>query len=67
VSELLLKKLLACRERITRIRRMLPARPDDVLADEMLEAFLSFHVFLLLQDAADLAAHLVAARCELRS
>ncbi len=62
MSELLLRKLLACRDRIERIRRALPPRAEDVTQDERLEAFLSFHIFLLLQDAADLAAHLVAER-----
>lgn len=62
MTEALTRKLLACRQRIERIRRALPARAEEVLEDERLEAFLSFHIFLLLQDAADLATHLVAAR-----
>lgn len=62
MGELLLKKALLCRARVERIRRALPADPTDVERDEKLEAFLSFHLFLLAQDAVDLAAHLVAAR-----
>lgn len=30
------------------------------MTDERLEAFIAFHLFLLVQDAVDLAAHLVA-------
>jgi uncharacterized protein YutE (UPF0331/DUF86 family) len=62
MGELLLRKILACRERIDRLGRALPARAEDVTSDERLEAFLSFHLFLLIQDAVDLAAHLVAER-----
>lgn len=60
MAELLLRKLLACRERIGKIRAALPADPASVSADERLEAYLSFQLFLLIQDAVDLAAHLVA-------
>jgi uncharacterized protein YutE (UPF0331/DUF86 family) len=62
VNELLLRKALLVRDRAARIRAALPARAEAVLEDERLEAFLSFHLFLLIQDAVDLAAHLVAAR-----
>jgi uncharacterized protein YutE (UPF0331/DUF86 family) len=62
MSELLLRKLLACRARIERVRRALPQNPDEVLTDERLEAFISFHTFLLLQDASGLAVHLLAER-----
>lgn len=62
VGELLLRKAAQVRERLVRLRAAVPARPEDVLVDERLEAFLSFHLFLLIQDAVDLAAHLVAAR-----
>jgi uncharacterized protein YutE (UPF0331/DUF86 family) len=62
MGELLLRKILACRERIERLRSAIPAQADDVATDERLEAFLSFHLFLLIQDAVDLAAHLVAER-----
>jgi uncharacterized protein YutE (UPF0331/DUF86 family) len=62
LAELLLNKILACRERIERIRRKLPQEPASILSDELLEAFLSFNIFLLVQDASDLANHLVAAR-----
>ena len=62
MSELLLRKALACRDRIGRIRTRLPADPQTVLKDELLEAFLSFQLFLLIQDAVDLAVHLVATR-----
>jgi uncharacterized protein YutE (UPF0331/DUF86 family) len=58
----LLQKALACRQRIERIRARLPTDAESVLRDEMLEAFLSFHLFLLIQDAVDLAVHLVSAR-----
>jgi hypothetical protein len=60
MSEALTRKLLACQQRIARVRAALPVRAEQVLDDERLEAFLSFHIFLLLQDAADLATHLVA-------
>jgi uncharacterized protein YutE (UPF0331/DUF86 family) len=62
VGELLLRKLMLCRERIERIARALPATAEDILADEREEAFIAFHLLLLVQDALDLAAHLVAER-----
>jgi uncharacterized protein YutE (UPF0331/DUF86 family) len=62
LAELLLRKAILIRDRIAKIRAALPDRPDAVNEDERLEAFLSFHLFLLVQDAVDLAAHLVAAR-----
>jgi uncharacterized protein YutE (UPF0331/DUF86 family) len=33
-----------------------------MLQDERLEAFVSFHLFLLVQDCIDLAVHVIAAR-----
>ena len=60
MGEILLRKLLACRDRIARVRAALPAEPRAILADERLEAFISFNLFLLLQDSIDLAAHLIA-------
>lgn len=62
MGELLLAKMLSCRERIAKLRSALPAVAEDVLKDERLEAFISFHLFLLVQDAIDLAAHLIADR-----
>ena len=62
MGELLLRKILACRDRIAKLASAIPARAEDVVADERLEAYLSFHLFLLIQDAVDLAAHLVAER-----
>ena len=62
MSELLLRKVLACRDRITKIRSALPATAQDVLKDERTEAFIAFHLFLLVQDAIDVAAHLIAER-----
>jgi uncharacterized protein YutE (UPF0331/DUF86 family) len=62
VNELLLRKALQIRDRLAKLRGALPARAEAVLDDERLEAFLSFQLFLLIQDAVDLAAHLVAAR-----
>jgi uncharacterized protein YutE (UPF0331/DUF86 family) len=62
VGELLLRKALACRNRIERIRAALPADPNQILSDERLEAFIAFNIFLLVQDSIDLAAHLAAAR-----
>ena len=62
MGELLLRKVLACRDRIEKLRSAIPAQTEDVMADERLEAYLSFHLFLLIQDAVDLAAHLVAER-----
>jgi uncharacterized protein YutE (UPF0331/DUF86 family) len=62
MGELLLRKILTCRERIDRLRRAIPAQAEAVATNERLEAFLSFHLFLLIQDAVDLAAHLVAER-----
>jgi uncharacterized protein YutE (UPF0331/DUF86 family) len=47
---------------VEKIRLALPASPEDVLADEKLEAFIAFNLFLLIQDAVDLAAHLIAER-----
>jgi uncharacterized protein YutE (UPF0331/DUF86 family) len=62
MGELLIKKHLACRARITKLRAALPPVAEDVLKDERLEAYVSFGLFLLIQDAIDLAAHLIAAR-----
>jgi uncharacterized protein YutE (UPF0331/DUF86 family) len=62
VGEHLLRKLVLCRDRVERIRRALPANAEDVMNDERLEAFIAFHLFLLVQDAVDLAAHMVAER-----
>jgi uncharacterized protein YutE (UPF0331/DUF86 family) len=62
VGELLLRKALSCRNRIVKLRAALPAVPEDILRDERLEAFVSFQLFLLIQDVIDLAAHLIAAR-----
>jgi uncharacterized protein YutE (UPF0331/DUF86 family) len=61
VADLLLNKILACRERIRKIRDKLPSDASSVLSDELLEAFLSFQIFLLIQDASDVGNHLVAA------
>lgn len=47
---------------MARIRARLPSDPKQVLGDELLEAFLSFHVLLLIQDCADLANHLVVVK-----
>lgn len=62
MSELLIKKLLASRARIEKLRAALPASAADILNDERLEAYICFGLFLLIQDAIDLAAHLIAAR-----
>jgi len=62
MGELLLRKVLLCRDRMAKIRGALPAVAETVRDDERTEAFISFHLFLLVQDAADLAAHLIAAR-----
>src|SRR5262249_23168404 len=48
--------------RIEKIRNALPADATEVLRDERLEAFIAFQLFLLIQDAVDLATHLIAAR-----
>lgn len=60
MGEILLRKLVACRDRIARLRTALPAEPQAILDDERLEAFISFNLFLLVQDSVDLAAHLIA-------
>ncbi|HXJ21301.1 MAG TPA: DUF86 domain-containing protein [Polyangia bacterium] len=62
MGDLLIKKALGCRDRIVKIRGALPARPEEILADERTEAFISFQMFLLIQDLVDLGAHLVSAR-----
>ncbi len=62
MGELLLKKAIACRDRIAKLRAALPGKPEDITKDEHLEAYISFGLFLLIQDAVDLAAHLIAAR-----
>ena len=62
MGELLIKKLLASRARIAKLRAALPTVPEDVLKDERLESYVSFGLFLLIQDSIDLAAHLIAAR-----
>jgi uncharacterized protein YutE (UPF0331/DUF86 family) len=62
MGELLLRKVLLCRDRIQKIRGALPATPTDILKDERTEAFLAFNLLLLIQDAIDLSAHLIAER-----
>ncbi len=62
MGELLLKKALLCRDRIAKVRRALPEAPEEIAQDERTEAFVSFQIFLLIQDLVDLAAHLIAAR-----
>ncbi|MBI2897457.1 MAG: DUF86 domain-containing protein [Deltaproteobacteria bacterium] len=62
MGELLARKMLACRDRIAKLRASLPADAEEVRRDERLEAFISFNLFLLVQDCIDLAAHLVADR-----
>ncbi len=62
MGDILLMKVLACRKRIEKIRTALPSVAADVLDDEKAEAFIAFSLFLLIQDAVDLAAHLVAER-----
>lgn len=62
MAELLLNKLFACRDRVQKIRAKLPADAASVRGNELLEAFLSFQIFLLIQDASDLGNHLVAAK-----
>lgn len=62
MGELLLRKLLLCRDRIQKIRDALPAVAEDVLKDERTEAFIAFNLFLLIQDAIDVSAHLIADR-----
>jgi uncharacterized protein YutE (UPF0331/DUF86 family) len=62
MGELLLRKILLSRERIEKIRRALPSSPEQVLEDDRTEAFLAFHLFLLIQDCVDVAAHLIAER-----
>lgn len=61
MGELLLRKAVAIRDRVARIRGALPDDPAVVTTDERLEAFLCFHLFLLAQDVIDIAVHLVAA------
>jgi uncharacterized protein YutE (UPF0331/DUF86 family) len=62
LGELLLKKALLCRDRIAKVRRALPGVPEEIARDERTEAFVSFQIFLLIQDLIDLAAHLISAR-----
>ncbi len=62
MAELLLKKLLLLRTRIARLRAARPIDAEAVASDERLEAFLAFNLFLAIQDAVDLAAHLVSER-----
>jgi uncharacterized protein YutE (UPF0331/DUF86 family) len=62
MGDLLLRKLMLCRERIEKIRTALPSLPEQILDDERNQAFVAFNLFLLIQDAMDLAAHLVSER-----
>jgi uncharacterized protein YutE (UPF0331/DUF86 family) len=62
MGELLLRKVILIRDHIAKIRGALPPRAEDVTRDERLEAFISFHLFLMMQDALDLATHLISAR-----
>jgi len=63
LGDLLLQKSLRLRERIAKLRAALAAEPallDAISQDEHLEAFLAFNLFLAIQDAVDLAAHVVS-------
>ena len=62
MAELLLKKLLLLRARIGRLRDARPSDPEAIASDERLEAFIAFNLFLAIQDALDLGAHLVTER-----
>lgn len=62
MGELLLRKVLLCRDRLDKLRRALPTDPEEVTRDERTEAFISFHLMLLVQDALDLAMHLIGER-----
>ena len=62
MGELLLRKIVLCRDRIHKLRAAEPTSPEEILIDERTEAFIAFHLFLLVQDAIDLAAHLIADR-----
>jgi uncharacterized protein YutE (UPF0331/DUF86 family) len=62
VGELLLRKALRIRDRIQKLRQALPPDPADISKDERTEAYIAFGLFLLVQDAIDLATHLIAAR-----
>jgi hypothetical protein len=55
VGDLLLRKLALCRTRIDKIRRALPAIPEELLSDERTEAFVAFNLFLLIQDPVRMA------------
>lgn len=61
MGELMLQKAVACRDRLAKIRLSLPDNPQHVRGNEQLEAYLSFNIFLLLQDAIALATQLVSA------
>ena len=62
MGELLVRKAVSCRDRIDKLRAALPATAADVLRDERLEAFISFNLFLLVQDATDIGMQMIAAR-----
>jgi len=65
VGELLLRKALRLRERIDSLRAALAGEADvarAVATDPRLEAFFAFNLFLAIQDAVDLAAHVVSDR-----
>lgn len=60
MGDLLLRKVVLCRSRMAKIRAALPQDPSQIAADEKVEAFIAFNLFLLIQDAVDLAAHLIS-------
>lgn len=65
MAELLLRKALRLRERIEALRAALLGEADvraAVASDPKLEAYLAFNLFLAIQDALDLAAHVVSQR-----
>ena len=61
-GDLVVGKRHLCQNRIAKIGAALPAEPERVTEDERTEAFIAFNLFLLVQDAVDLAAHLIAER-----
>ncbi len=62
MPEIMLQKAVACRDRLAKIRMALPVDAREVTVNERLEAFISFNIFLLLQDAIALATQLVSSK-----
>jgi len=59
-SRLVEQRLASINDRLARIEEKLPAEPSAFLVDRDAQESVAFNLFLVFQDALDIAAHLIA-------